>query len=411
MNKTKFNIIFLAISQGANYLLPLMIFPYLVRVIGVEKFGDLSFSLITIQVLLLIVDYGFGYSGTRDVALNNDKVHLSTIFFGVILARLFLMLIAIIIILFICLIPIFYDVKILLYFGLISVIANVFNPNWYLQGRQMMGVMAVLSVVSRGIAVLLIYIIINKTTPIYISALLMTTPYIVYSFFGVIYLLLIKEVKPIRPSINSILDLLKKGFHFFCSTLATSAYTMLTPLVLGGVSGKLDVGVFNSANMIKQGLAGLASPVVQAFYPKINILHRDNPHLANFKAKNILKYLVLTYTILAIPFLLFAQPLSIIIFGDKGAVIYQSMRIMAVLPIFIGFNTVVGLLILVPNGMTKSYFKAISIGSVACLAVVFPACKFFGANGAVFSLMTAEVFVGAVMLRQLIKLNKSNRYK
>ncbi|EFN7660599.1 flippase, partial [Escherichia coli] len=51
MSKTKLNVLYLAISQGANYLLPLLIFPYLVRVIGVSNFGDLSFSLITIQVL------------------------------------------------------------------------------------------------------------------------------------------------------------------------------------------------------------------------------------------------------------------------------------------------------------------------------------------------------------------------
>ncbi|WP_180964394.1 oligosaccharide flippase family protein, partial [Escherichia coli] len=73
MSKTKLNVLYLAISQGANYLLPLLIFPYLVRVIGVSNFGDLSFSLITIQVLLMIVEYGFGYSGTREIALNNDK--------------------------------------------------------------------------------------------------------------------------------------------------------------------------------------------------------------------------------------------------------------------------------------------------------------------------------------------------
>lgn len=411
LSKTKLNILFLAISQGANYLLPLLIFPYLVRVMGVSNFGDLSFSLITIQVLLLIVEYGFGYSGTREVALNDDKSHLSTLFFGVVFARIFLMLVALIIMLIICQIPLFNEVKILLYFGFISVIASVFNPNWFLQGRQMMGVMAVLSLVSRGTAVVLIYVLIKNSTPIYVSAFLMATPYVIYSIFGLLYLFAVKEVSLIKPSLHSVLDILKKGFHFFCSTLATSAYTMLTPIVLGGVSGKLDVGVFNSANMIKQGLAGLASPVVQAFYPRINILHRDNPKLANEKSKSILKYLVLLYTVLAIPFLLFAKPISLVIFGEKGAVIYESMRLMALLPIFIGFNTVVGLLILVPNGMTKKYFKAISIGSIACLAVVFPACMYFGANGAIFSLMIAEVFVGAVMLKQLIKLNKANRYK
>ena len=383
MSKTKLNVLYLAISQGANYLLPLLIFPYLVRVIGVSNFGDLSFSLITIQVLLMVVEYGFGYSGTREIALNNDKKYHSEFFCGVVLARFILMLIAAIILIILCFFYVFNDVKSLLCVGFLSVIAGVFNPNWFLQGKEMMSVMAVLSLFSRGIAVVAVYLIIKPATPMYISALLC------------------------RPPIKKIQVILKNGFHFFCSTLATSAYTMLTPLVLGGVSGKFDVGIFNSANMIKQGLAGLASPLVQAFYPRINILQRENPYIANLKSRMILKYLLVFYMALAIPFLLFANQLSLLIFGMKGEVIAGAMQLMTLLPIFIGFNTVVGLLVLVPNGMQKQYFKSIFLGTITCLSIVYPACKYYGATGAIVSLIVAEIFVGMGMLKQFIKVNKT----
>ncbi|EOW6037392.1 O15 family O-antigen flippase [Escherichia coli] len=407
MSKTKLNVLYLAISQGANYLLPLLIFPYLVRVIGVSNFGDLSFSLITIQVLLMVVEYGFGYSGTREIALNNDKKYHSEFFCGVVLARFILMLIAAIILIILCFFYVFNDVKYLLCVGFLSVIAGVFNPNWFLQGKEMMSVMAVLSLFSRGIAVVAVYLIIKPATPMYISALLLSMPYILYSFCGVAYLLIIKEIFLCRPPIKKIQVILKNGFHFFCSTLATSAYTMLPPLVLGGVSGKFDVGIFNSANMIKQGLAGLASPLVQAFYPRINILQRENPYIANLKSRMILKYLLVFYMALAMPFLLFANQLSLLIFGMKGEVIAGAMQLMTLLPIFIGFNTVVGLLVLVPNGMQKQYFKSIFLGTITCLSIVYPACKYYGATGAIVSLIVAEIFVGMGMLKQFIKVNKT----
>lgn len=37
------NVIYLAVVQGSNYLLPLLTFPYLVRTLGPENFGIFGF--------------------------------------------------------------------------------------------------------------------------------------------------------------------------------------------------------------------------------------------------------------------------------------------------------------------------------------------------------------------------------
>ena len=57
--------------------------------------------------------------------------------------------------------------------------------------------------------------------------------------------------------------------------------------------------------------------------------------------------------------------------------------------------------------MQKQYFKSIFLGTIACLTIVYPACKYYGATGAIVSLMVAEVFVGMGMLKQFIKVNKT----
>lgn len=128
------------------------------------------------------------------------------------------MLIAAIILIILCF-YVFNDVKSLLCVGFLSVIAGVFNPNWFLQGKEMMSVMAVLSLFSRGIAVVAVYLIIKPATPMYISALLLSMPYILYSFCGVAYLLIIKEIFLCRPPIKKIQVILKNGFHFFVQHL------------------------------------------------------------------------------------------------------------------------------------------------------------------------------------------------
>lgn len=74
-NKSVFlkNLISLATVQGLNYLLPLLTLPYLVRVVGVDKFGVLSLATVVIAFFIVVTDYGFNYTATREISLNKSN--------------------------------------------------------------------------------------------------------------------------------------------------------------------------------------------------------------------------------------------------------------------------------------------------------------------------------------------------
>ncbi|MFL4190960.1 oligosaccharide flippase family protein, partial [Escherichia coli] len=71
--------------QGVNYIIPLVTIPYLVRVLGLEVYGKYSIILSVLQYLVIITDYGFNLSGSRQIALSlNDKKKISKIFCAII---------------------------------------------------------------------------------------------------------------------------------------------------------------------------------------------------------------------------------------------------------------------------------------------------------------------------------------
>ena len=91
MKKNLLKNIFSMVSlKGLEYLLALAILPYLVRVLGVEKYGTIVFMQSIIQYFVIIIDYGFNIITPRRIAITNDLLEQGEIFSSVIICKIIL---------------------------------------------------------------------------------------------------------------------------------------------------------------------------------------------------------------------------------------------------------------------------------------------------------------------------------
>lgn len=85
------NVLSLMLVQGINYLVPILTLPLLVKSLGVVGYGKLAFYLAFINYFILLTDFGFNLSASREISLLRDcKEKVSEVFFNVFYAKVML---------------------------------------------------------------------------------------------------------------------------------------------------------------------------------------------------------------------------------------------------------------------------------------------------------------------------------
>ena len=67
------NFNYLSILHFFKILIPLFIFPYLIRTIGVQKYGLIILAETVTMYFVAIINFGFDLSATKHVSINNKN--------------------------------------------------------------------------------------------------------------------------------------------------------------------------------------------------------------------------------------------------------------------------------------------------------------------------------------------------
>ena len=220
--RTAQNLLALYGVQVANYLLPLLMLPYLARVLGPSGFGVLAVGQSLAQYFSLVVEYGYSLSATREVAQHrDDPSRLARILSGVLGARLFLGLIVTLLALSLgTWVPVLREHPALLWSGVLWAIALGFSPIWYFQGRERLREIALVEVLAKATAVVGIFALVRAPVDAYKVMLLQGLAPLVAS--GVAWVWAWREVGFLRPRFVYACEALRLGWSLFFSFAATT---------------------------------------------------------------------------------------------------------------------------------------------------------------------------------------------
>ena len=399
MSVLRKNIVSLFMLQGANYLLPLITVPYLVRVLGPGNFGRIAFAQAFIQYFVILTDYGFNLSATRAVALvRDDSEELSRLFSAVMIIKATLMAFGFLaMLLLVWLVPAFKKDWLLYVLVYLTVVGNVLFPVWLFQGLERMRHITLFTILARTLIVIAIFVFVHHQSDYRLAAALQASGMVIAGLLAIIFIPRIVRLRLHWPGIAQLRHVMIDGWHVFLSTAAINLYTSSNVFFLGLLTNPIAVGYFAAAEKLIKAVQGLVGPVSQAVYPHIAaLLTRSRQDGLAFIAK-LLRIQGAATLALSLMLFVLAGPVVHLLLGEQFQESVRLVEWMAALPFIIGLSNVFGIQTMLNFDMKQSFSRILLISGLINIALIVPLAHWLGAEGAAISVVLTEIIVTTTM--------------
>ncbi|WP_337228253.1 oligosaccharide flippase family protein [Proteus faecis] len=263
----KKNIINLFGTQVVSYLVPLLQYPYLSRVIGTDILGLYIFSISIINISNIITTFGFDiYVAKRIAEGENSKKDVSIFIFQTSVLKIILLIIPLIIIFISKFSTSYFEDNNILLLLIFSVLVNTFNLVWLFQGLEKLYIYSRIIITTKIISLLLIFLIVKTKNDINLLFLITFFQYLLSVLLCFFYCYK-SGYKIIPSSLQSTVSLLINSFEYFLSRLGTSIYSTCGSFFLGLFSGSLhQVAIYGAAEQLyKAGvytMTAISTPLI-----------------------------------------------------------------------------------------------------------------------------------------------------
>lgn len=390
----------LSLLQISQYLLPLITFPYLVRVLGPDGYGLVNFAAAFVGYFAIVTDYGFNLSATRNISINrDDKKKLSEIFSTVMAVKLILAVLS-----FIIVVPLVfsfikfskdYDIYLI---SFIAVIGTSMFPVWFFQGVEKMGYISLISIGLKILWVIAVFIFITSYNDIVLLVIFNALSSISSAVIGVYFVYNKFKINLILPNRKQIVNQFKDGFHYFLSQFSISLYTISNVFILGLFASHATVGYFTAADKIRNAVNNLSSVSGTTIFPHLsNEFKRSKEVAIRFLKKYVITLGTFTFVLSALLFV-FAEQIVYLVLGQAYSPSILILKIISFLPFIIFLSNVAGIQTMLNLGYKREFAKIITAAGIFNIIGSFLVVPYYLSTGTAVMLLITELLVTIMML-------------
>ena len=390
----KKNYIYNLAYQMLAVIIPLMIQPYIARVLGAGEVGAFSYTTAITGYFALVGNLGIAtYGQLRVAAFRNDREKVSQIFWELAILR-FLMMAAstLLFILFICFLarP---ENKTLYAVLTVQIMASAIDIAWLLQGFEEFRKIVLRNTIIKVVSVILIFMFVKKQSDLYIYALIMNGStllgnasiwYFTPSFVDRVPLKRLNLQRHLRSCII-----------YFIPTIATTFYLSLDKQMIKWFTDTtVENGYYEFAQRIEQMAVTVVTSLSIVTMPRMANLFNLN---AIDRMRNRLEQTIRFILLLSVPMCLgmmsvtdYLVPLYLGSGFERSATL---LKIFSLLIVVVGLNNAVGKQVLMPVGRQKEYNMSVILGAFVNFGLNLLLIPHFYSVGAVIASVASETSI------------------
>ncbi|WP_340201023.1 oligosaccharide flippase family protein [Ascidiimonas sp. W6] len=361
---------YLSVLQIISLIIPLLVFPYLIDVLGKVNYGLVIYGQAIVTFLVVIVNFGFNITATREISIHrNDRSKLHEVVSSVFILRIILLLIAFLILSLV--LPFIKEAEgnyLLFYFSMFLCINEVMLPVWYFQGIEQMKYITIINGLSKLTTVIFIFLFINTAEDYTLVPLFYLIGTLISGTIS-LYIVFVKhQIKFRLFPFSIVFSYAKTGFYIFLSRASFMLMESTSKVIITKFFGLSDLAVYDLALKIVTVVKKPFSLLSQAFFPNLS----KNPNI------KLTKKLLLGSTLVSIVFYLIIVLLSdsvTLFFLDISELekVYLALLILGISIPLSSLTWWLGENILV----VKGYFKPYNLSTIIQIFVYFGMLGFF----------------------------------
>lgn len=401
MASIKGNIILNSINTITGIIFPVITFPYAARILLPEGIGTVNFLNSIISYIVLLTSLGIPLYAVKEVAKYHDKkVQRDKITVEIIILSSILCFLGYIIVWALAtFVPQINAQSSLFYILSLTIVFTSLGVNWFYQGVEDFKFITLRAIAVRTIAAAALFLFVKSPADLLIYGWVLVGSTVGNGVINFIHLRKYIDIGNISLKNINLSKHIGPTFQVFLLNILGSLYIQLNSIMLGFISGDESVGYFTAGTKISHIGLTLISSLSTVLLPRCTYLINSSDY-QGFKSL-IAKSINITLSIampMTLGLMILASPITIIFCGQEYADSIPVLIINAPIIIFISLTTITGVQILYPLDKIKIMMWSFAGAALMNIVLNLLLISKFGAVGASFSSLAAEVTVFFVQL-------------
>lgn len=264
------NYSYMSLLSVLNALIGVLIYPYLIRVMGAESMGTYAFLFGIAMYFQTLVEFGFDMPSVKAVSLSSSNAgELDRIVSLVYVSKLIMFVVAVVVAVpIVMLTPILWRSQWLFAVIFAQVAYTVLFPQWYYQGMKNMRFATILQFIIRLSQIPLILLLVHDADDLFVYAMIVSATMLLGGLIGMLNLRW-EGRRWTHVSMADLRSMYRDAMPFFLTSVSSTIKERTLTTLIGAFLGMREVAIYDLAMKVVQIPRMLVNSINAALFPEV----------------------------------------------------------------------------------------------------------------------------------------------